>query len=204
MAGRWACSVGAHRSQRRRSVFALLSRGTPRYNGNVFSSNVLFVMSLMEESANAELQGRPGGARRCARSAAGHGRENLGRVRGREGDATRGPGSTSTHLNFGPSQGQCGRTIRARPSLLPSSPSPRLVSFLLVRAFNSVCLSFSRSLSFSPPSLPSFDGVRTALSRHTVLGPTPSPVPSQVLFSFFFSHGPTYNPAKSQLVEILV
>lgn len=27
------------------------------YNGNVFSSNVLFVMSLMEESANAELQG---------------------------------------------------------------------------------------------------------------------------------------------------
>lgn len=27
------------------------------YNGNVFSSNVLFVMSLMVESANAELQG---------------------------------------------------------------------------------------------------------------------------------------------------
>lgn len=141
-------------------------------------------MSLMEESANAELQGRPGGARRCARSAAGHGRGNLGRARGREGDATRGPGSTSTHLNFGPSQGQCGRTIR--PSLLPSSPSPCLVSFLLVRAFNSLCLSFSRSLGFPPPSLPPFDRVRTALSRHTVLGPTPSPVPSRVSFFFLF------------------
>lgn len=142
-------------------------------------------MSLMEESANAELQGRPGGARRCVRSAAGHWRGNLEKARGREGDATRGPGSTSTHLNFGHSQGQCGRTIR--PSLLlPSSPSPRLVSFLLVRASNSLCLSFSRLLSFPPPSLPPFDGVRTALSRHTVLGPTPSPVPSQVLFFFFF------------------
>ena len=37
--------------------FSPLSRCLPRYNGNVFSSNVLFVMSLMEESANAELQG---------------------------------------------------------------------------------------------------------------------------------------------------
>ncbi|EFN63640.1 hypothetical protein EAG_07418 [Camponotus floridanus] len=65
-------AVSVHTGLSRHSVFALLSRGTPRYNGNVFSSNVLFVMSLMEESANAELQGRPGGARRCARSAAGH------------------------------------------------------------------------------------------------------------------------------------
>lgn len=38
--------------------FSPLSRCLPRYNGNVFSSNVLFVMSLMEESANAELQGQ--------------------------------------------------------------------------------------------------------------------------------------------------
>lgn len=144
-------------------------------------------MSLMEESANAELQGRPGGARRRARSAAGHRRGNLGWARGKGGDATRGPGSTSTHLNFGPSQGQCGRTIR--PSLLPSSPSPRLVSFLIVRASNSICLSFSRPLGFPPPStrpLSPSDRVRTALSRHTVLGPTPSPVPSQVLFFLFF------------------
>lgn len=132
-------------------------------------------------------------------------RENLGRARSREGDATRGPGSTSTHLNFGPSQGQCGRTIR--PSLLPSSPSPRLVSFLLVRASHSLCPSFSRPLGFPPPYLPlppSTGSARTALSCHTVLGPTPSPVPSQVLFFFFFLHGPTYDPAKSQLVEIPV
>lgn len=40
----------------------------------------------------------------------------------------------------------------------------------------------------SPPLRPPspLDGVRTALSRHTVLGPTPSPVPSQVLLFFFF------------------
>lgn len=54
-------------------VFSPLSRCAPRYNGNVFSSNVLFVMSLMEESANAGgLEGRPGGA--C------HGAARRGRV----------------------------------------------------------------------------------------------------------------------------
>lgn len=155
-------------------------------------------MSLMEESANAELQGRPGGARRCARSAAGHRRGYLGKARGKEGDATRGPGSTSTHLNFGPSQGQCGRTIV--PLFFLLLPSPRPLSFLLVRTFN--------SLFFSPARFPCppFDRVRTVLSRHTVLGPTPYPVPSQVLF-FLFSLScmdSTYDPAKSQLVEISV
>ncbi|EZA52356.1 hypothetical protein X777_09026 [Ooceraea biroi] len=95
MAGRWARSVGAHRPQRRHSVFALLSRGAPRYNGNVFSSNVLFVMSLMEESANAELQGRPGGARRCAWSAAGRKREHPKRMGGGGGRDKR----ARQHLN---------------------------------------------------------------------------------------------------------
>jgi len=121
-------------------------------------------------------------ARQRVRSAAGHRRENLGKTRDKEGDATREPGSTSTHLIFGPSQGQCGRTIR--PSLLPSSPSPRLISFLLVHASNSLCLSFSRPFSFSP--CPPIDKIRTALSLHTVLGSTPSPVLSQVPFSPFF------------------
>lgn len=205
MAGRWACSVGAHRSQRRRSVFALLSRGTPRYNGNVFSSNVLFVMSLMEESANAELQGRPGGARRCARSAAGHGRENLGRVRGREGDATRGPGSTSTHLNFGPSQGQCGRTIRARLSLffLLLRHLVWFLFFLFARLILSVSLFLARSVSLRHPCLPSTGFV----PHYRVIpcqDPRPLPCRRKCFFSFFFSHGPTYDPAKSQLVEILV
>lgn len=82
-------------------------------------------MSLMEESANAELQGKSGGAHRCTQSAAGNGREDHGRTGG--GSATRGPGSTSTHLNFGPSQGQCSRTIRPLLSY-PSVTSLSLVS----------------------------------------------------------------------------
>lgn len=63
-----------------------------------------------------------------------------------EGGATRGPGSTSTHLNFGPSQGQCGRTTRFPP--LPS-PSPPSVSFLLVRTSDSPLFVF-----FSPARAP--------------------------------------------------
>jgi len=112
----------------------------------------------------------------------------------RRGDATRGPGSTSTHLNFGPSQGQCGRTIRSPSS--SSSPSPPPISFLLIRASNSLFLSFSR-----PFDLP-LNEDRAALSRHTVLGSTPSPVPLSSSFFLLFLHGPTYDPAKSQLVEI--
>jgi len=159
-------------------------------------------MSLMEESANAELQGRPGGARRQARSAAGHRRENLGKARGKEGDATRGPGSTSTHLNFGPSQGQCGRTIR--PSLLPSSPSPRLISFLLVRASNSLCLSFSRPFSLSP-CLPLRQGPYRIIASYRARTHALSRAVASAFFFFFLScTDSTYDPAKSQLVEIPV
>lgn len=61
------CTLGLrealHTIRRSVFVFSPLSRCAPRYNGNVFSSNVLFVMSLMEESANAGgLEGRRGGA----------------------------------------------------------------------------------------------------------------------------------------------
>lgn len=179
------------------SLSLSLSRGAPRYNGNVFSSNVLFVMSLMEESANAELQGRPGGARRYARSAAGERAEGsrVSERRRREG-ATRGPGSTSTHLNFGHSQGQCGRTTR--PPSLPLSfslfLSPPLSSLSVTsldffssysRVRDSLFLSFSRPLGPPRP----LNESRTALSRHTVLGPTPSPVSPYVSLFFSFCAG---------------
>lgn len=82
--------------------------------------------------------------------------------------------------------------------------------FLFARPILSVSLFLARLASLRhpcPPLLPpAMNRVRTALSRHTVLGPTPSPVPSQVLFpSFSLScTDPTYDPAKSQLVEISV
>lgn len=38
-------------------------------HGIMLSCNILFVMSLMKESANAELQGRPDGASQCAERA---------------------------------------------------------------------------------------------------------------------------------------
>jgi 3-methyladenine DNA glycosylase Mpg len=61
----------------------------------------------------------------------------------RRGDATRGPGSTSTHLNFGPSQGQCGRTIRSpRFFLLTVTSSDFFSSYSRVE--------FSLSLFFTP------------------------------------------------------
>lgn len=90
-------AVSVHTGLSADVAFSLLSlsRSTPRYNGNVFSSNVLFVMSLMEESANAELQGRPGGARRYARCAAGRRREDHRRTGGRGGRDKR----ARQHLN---------------------------------------------------------------------------------------------------------
>lgn len=143
----------------------------------------------------------PVGARGVPR---GTGEWNLGRTRGREGDATRGPGSTSTHLNFGPSQGQCGRTIR--PSLPPSSPSPRLVSFLLVRASNSLCLSFSRPVRLpSTNSAPLRQGPYRIIASYRARTHALSCAVANPFFLFFpFLHGPTYDPAKSQLVEIPV
>lgn len=97
------------------------------------------------------------------------------------------------------------------PFLLRLRHLVRFLFFLFARSNSlSVPLFLARSVSLRSvpgPSSPSrrFDGVRTALSRHTVLGPTPSPVPSRVLRPSFFScTGPTYDPAKSQLVEIPV
>lgn len=151
-------------------------------------------MSLMEESANAELQGRPGGARRCARSAAGH-----KKVEPREGTvvrkerlggrgATRGSGSISTHLNFGPSQGQYGRTTRPPRPPLSVTSSGFFFSCSRIRFSPSLFFSPAWSPFFPLPLLPCFlDGVRTALSRHTVLGPTPSPVCRRINVSFLFS-----------------
>lgn len=61
------------------------------------------------------------------------------------GGATRGPGSTSTHLNFGPSQGQCGRTTRS--PLFPLRHLFRFLFFLFARPI----LSFCPFLTRSPP-----------------------------------------------------
>lgn len=96
------------------------------------------------------------------------------------GGATRGPGSTSTHLNFGPSQGQCGRTTRS-----PLSPLRHLLRFLFFLFARPICLFLSFSHPLGPPFL-SLNGPRTALSRHTVLGPTPSPVCRLTFLSFSF------------------
>lgn len=123
------------------------------------------------------------------KTSGGHGEEER-EGRGGERGATRGSGSISTHLNFGPSQGQYGRTTRP-----PSSSSLRhLVRFLffLVRVYSilsvSLFLTSTVSLFFPLPPLPCFhDGVRTALSRHTVLGPTPSSVCRRINVSFLFA-----------------
>lgn len=89
----------------------------------------------------------------------------------------------------------------------------RFLFFLFARPIPSLSLFFSpaqlpSALSLLPRPEPTrpFDGVRTALSRHTVLGPTPSPVPSRVLPPLFFllARARTCDPAKSQLVEIPV
>lgn len=107
-----------------------------------------------------------------------------GRITGgreEEGDATRGPGSTSTHLNFGYSQGQCGRTTR--PSFL--SPLRHFLRIVFFSPCSRVRFSLSLFLACSTPLVP-HGGIRTALSRHTVLEPTPFPVPSQKRFFPFF------------------
>jgi len=163
----------------------------------------------MEESANAELQGRPGGAVGARGVPRGTGEGTSGRrevKRGtrQEGPAAPQPTSTSGLVKVsvaGPS----------RPSLLPSSP---VTSSVFFSSCSRVQFSFSLSLSLSlslfltrSVSLPPFDRIRTALSRHTMLGSTPYSVPSQVLFFllFFLSYtNATYDPAKSQLVEISV
>lgn len=112
------------------------------------------------------------------------------------GGATRGPGSTSTHLNFGPSQGQCGRTTRS-----PFSPLRHLLRFLFF-LFARPILSFCPFLTRSAP-LPLSSSPSTGPVPHYRVIPCwdPRPLPCRRMFLFFW-HRPTYDPAKSQLVEI--
>jgi len=107
-------------------------------------------MSLMEESANAELQGRPGGAVGARGVPRGTGEGTSGRrevKRGtrQEGPAAPQPTSTSGLVKVsvaGPS----------RPSLLPSSPVTSSVFFSSCsRVQFSFSLSLSLSFSFSHP-----------------------------------------------------
>lgn len=99
---------------------------------------------------------------------------------------TRGPGSTSTHLNFGPSQGQCDR---------PHPPCPLLSSFffLLLLLLLLLLLILLLLLLLCLPAGP--------VPHYRVI-PCWDPRPPPFCFTFFPSLS-AWDPAKSQLVEIL-
>lgn len=107
-----------------------------------------------------------------------------GRITGgreEEGDATRGPGSTSTHLNFGYSQGQCGRTTR--PSFLsPLRHFLRIVFFFSLFARPILSVFFSRL--FDPSCPPRRDSYRIIASYRARTHALPRAV-AKALFSFF-------------------
>lgn len=122
------------------------------------------------------------------------GGEDHGRTGG--GSATRGPGSTSTHLNFGPSQGQCGRTIR------PLLPFPSVTSLSLVSSYSCVRLSpflfpFRPARSPSPhPQKGPYRAIASYRARIHTLS-----LCRRMLSFFFLYVGLTYDLAKSQLAE---
>lgn len=112
-------------------------------------------------------------------------KERLGGV-GRRG-ATRGSGSISTHLNFGPSQGQYGRTTRPRPPLSVTS-SGFFFSCSRIQFSPSLFFSPARSPS-APPLLPrrcSYRIIASYRARTHALSSVP-PYKCFFLFFFFFS-----------------
>lgn len=121
------------------------------------------------------------------KTSGGHGeeeREGGGRGARQEGPAASQPTSTSGLVKVS----TAGPPVPPRP---PHSVTSSGFFSSCSRIFDSLRLTFSHQhgLPFFPlPPLPCFhDGVRTALSRHTVLGPTPSSVCRRINVSFLFA-----------------